>query len=192
VTYERKPSKVRPNLDNLEFWGAAEDFILETHFDRDLIKDVVRFPSDTERDPRSLEVGYSIYRFRRGDITAVVGFRDTQNPRIIYVYLHDPEDHTRGKGTKAGGGLPSKTPTSTSELQAWLRNQGCTITWERRSGAMKVTWHGEFVGNLHMTVHAQGNALKNQYHWFRKRVARVRTESRLRNDIELREKRKNE
>jgi hypothetical protein len=192
VTYGRKPRKVRPNLDNLEFWGAAEDFVQDTHFDRDLIKDVVRFPTDTSRDPRSLEVGYNIYRFRRGDITVVVGFRDVVNPKILYVYLHDPEDHTRGKGTQSGGGLPSKTPTSVTDLQTWLRNQGCVMSWESNAGALKVSWHGHFVGNLHLTTHTQGASLKNRYHWFRKRLSRVRTEAMLRDDIELREKRKHE
>lgn len=181
-----QPKPRKPNFEKLDFWGAAEDFIEETNFDRDLIKDVVRFPDDTSRDPRSMEVGYNIYRFRRGDITVCVGFRDPENPRIIYVYLHDPEDHTRGKGTRAGGGLPSKTPGSTQEMQAWLRKAGCKLEWDRRSATMKVTWEGHYVGRLHLTVHQQGNALKNQFHHFRKRLTSVKTETRLRDDIEKR------
>lgn len=193
MTYERKPAKVRPNMDNLSFWGAALDFIEETRFDQDLIIDVVRHPTESYRDPKSMEVGYNIYRFRRGDITVVVGFRDMENPKIIYIYLHDPEEHRKtAKGSRTGAGSGSKTPTTMNGLQTWLRNQGCVLSWEHKSGVMTVTWRGIYVGNLHSTPSGGNRSLKNMYHRLSRNLQRVKTEESLRQDIDIRERRSKE
>jgi hypothetical protein len=185
-----KPQRRKPNFDNLFFYGAAKDFMDEYRFDAELIKDVVKHPTDRSRDERSVEVGYNIWRFRRGDITVVVGFKDIENPMILFIYLHDPEDHTRGSsGSRTSGGPATKDPTSVRALQTWLQNQGCTIDWDRKSGGMTVSWKGDFVGNLHLTPHTSGASLKNQFHHFRRVLTRMKTEHVLRQDIDLREKR---
>ena len=185
-----KPQKRKPNLDNLEFYGAAKDFVAEYQFDEELLKDVVRHPTDRHRDERSSEVGYNIWHFRRGDITVVVGFKEIENPLILYVYLHDPEDHTRGSsGSRTSGGPATKDPTTVRALQTWLRDQGCVIGWDRKTGGMTVSWKDTFVGTLHMTPHTQGASLKNSFHHFRRVLARMKTEYMLNQDIDLREKR---
>lgn len=180
MTSDQNNTPRRPNLDNLEFLGRALDFVETYNFDRNLLRDVVRYPESREKDPHGAEVGYPIYRFRRGDITVVVGFRDLDEPHILHVWLHTPDDDN-AQGTKGGAGGPAtKTPHSVSQLRGWLMKEGCRL--EYKGSGQRITYDGIFVGTLHLTP-SDNRGIKNSYTHLRNKLAAIKAKQRLAQDI---------
>ena len=172
----------RPNLDNLDFLGRALDFIEMYDFDQELLKDVVRYPTTREKDPHANEVGYPIYRFRRGDITVVCGFKDPEHPHILHVFLHTPDepDNTPAKA----GGAGSKTPATLTQLRGWLSKEGCRLEWTGKG--QRVYYSDIFIGTIHGTYGLQ-TSIKNDYSRLRKKIAGIKAQESLRQDVMNRE-----
>lgn len=174
----------RPNLDNLDFLGRALDFIETYNFDQELLKDVVRYPTSREKDPHSNDVGYPIYRFRRGDITVTCGFRDPEHPHILHVVLHTPEDNESHFGNAPGGSGVSKTPTSLTQVRGWLQRQGCKL--EMTNTGQRVTYNEVFIGVLHQTM-KNPRQYMNFYTRAKNKIAAIKAQDALRQDVMDRE-----
>lgn len=181
MTESNTPETSKPNLDNLQIIGRALDFVEEYGFDPEMFYDVVRKPDTVpQRDPRALEVGYNIYRFRRGDITVVVGFMDMNAPAVMFVHLHTPEENEmhisyRHTGSAGEGG---KAPTTIRAIQHWLKTEGCALEFST-STAQRVTWNGIYVASLHLTPHNSGRALKNTYMSLRRKLDKIKTRAQI-------------
>lgn len=116
---------MRPSWTN-----DARAFVEIYHMDAWMVEDVVRAPTTVELDPHSNEVGYPVRRMRRGDITVVVGFRDPEDPTILFIHLDTPDNHTGSGGSiggRAGAGLG--VPGSVAEMLRALEGLGLQIRY---------------------------------------------------------------
>lgn len=104
----------------------AHDFMLIYGLDKELVLDVVRNPDREEMDPHSADVGYPIKKMRRGDIVVVVGYRDPDEPMILYVRLVNPDEPQYQKRSPRGASGSSLPPTR-AELIRRIQFQGYQI-----------------------------------------------------------------
>lgn len=166
-------AKIYLNRNNLRFLPRAQEFLDTYDFPEDLVRSVVMNPEQIERDPYSLEVGYPVIRMRRGDITAVVGVQDPNNPSVLYIYLHIPEDGVQRSGTKKGtaGSHKAKAPTSTRQLRSWLIENGCRLEpGGRHSSAY---YEDVYVGPVSNTP-SEYRSVLNSYHDLKKSLIRAK------------------
>jgi len=75
-------------------------------------------------DPHSTEAGHPIIRFKRGDVTVVVGFRDPKNPKVLSVFVTKPKEPQFKQRTATSSGQGSSLPTSVRELKIRMINFG--------------------------------------------------------------------
>lgn len=145
----------------------ALDFLEYFDFPKDIVIDVLRRPEEKTLDPSSEERGYPVYRFRRGDVTVVLGAKYSVLT-ILYVYLHTPEDGTRQHKSIGGAvGSGGKAPTSERQLVGWIKANGMTI---RMGGKHRQVYYGDvYLGSISSTAHAR--TYVNEYQKIRRRYA---------------------
>ena len=111
---------------------SADDFVDSVKLDRDLVEDVVRNPEQTSVDPRSNGVGHKILRLRRGDVVVCVGYREEDEPTIIFVHLSNPDESgfSAPRGSKSGVGIVgADIPASPQELIRRAQKLGLEVRW---------------------------------------------------------------
>lgn len=175
-------SKIRLNVSALVWLQRAEDFVATYSFPKDLLEDVVRDPDSVGIDPSSEGRDYKVLRFRRGDITVVVGLRDPDAPSVIHVWLHYPEEDftvPMGKISKPGSGGGERVPTNERQLKGYLMGQGCSLK-PAGSGHIAVFWGETRIGTIPSTGHTNGEAIKGYYSTLRKRLFSLRAQESLR------------
>lgn len=129
--------------------------------DQDAVESAVRHPERVEIRPESVTKGYPVLAFSRGDMQAVLGFRDQMKPAVIAAYWRPLLEHDRhivdrhgGGGAKKGPGLPTTVKASVKAL----RQRGFTIPdeWERATQPVEVCYDGQTLGK--MKVHLANKA----------------------------------
>lgn len=151
----------------------------------EMVFSVIRNPTARIMDPLTVEKGYPVYQFRRGDITVVCGFKDPSNPHVFFMYVHSMDETSKvntNAGTAKGPGSGSKVPKSIQQLKGWLMAQGCNLVNASNGGITKVYYHGAFVMNLHSTVHTQGGAnIANKFSDAKRKMAIFKAMESLKN-----------
>lgn len=174
--------RYKVNFDNLVYLPRAQDFLDTYDFPTDLVEAVVRNPTTRELDPYTHEVGYTVVRCKRGDITVVLGLQNLDEPAVLYIYLHTPdEDEHQQSGARAPAGAGTQAPKSQKALLSWLQSEGCTLRYNGR-GHYNVYLNDVLVGSVGGTVHK--TSLVNNYTWIRRRIAATRAKEELRGFVE--------
>ena len=110
------------------WYPDALSFIESYGVDPAIIEAAALHPWTVTDDPKGAEVGYPVKRLRRGDVEVVVGYRDEDEPAILYVRLHTPDDPTSGgRGSIKPQGRGSKIPTTLRGLKAEILQAGYSI-----------------------------------------------------------------
>lgn len=173
----RSKIPARINISDITFLGRALDFIELYDFPTEILLDCVRHPDEVAIDPHAMEVGYPILRFRRGDITVVLGLQRPQEPAITFVYLHVPNDDIpQHKGMGGAGGVGGKVPKSPQQLVGWAQAQGCQVAFNGR-GHWNISYNGVLLGSTGGTVHSR--SVMNDYSFLRKRLAAEKAKQNL-------------
>lgn len=150
------------NAKVISFLPRARDFLDDFDFPEDLVIEAVRHPSEIRWDPMVAEANYPILLLRRGDLSISVSLMDLNEPHVMYIHLHHPEENKHSQGAKStGGGGGGKTPHSPAEIQAWFRRNGCKLS--NAASGVKVTYEGHQVGIIHLTPHTRGNSPKSSF-----------------------------
>lgn len=131
--------KIRANMQNLTFQDEVLEFVDMYDFPVELIESVCWHPEEVTIDHTDQERDYLVLRFRRGDITVVIGLLDPNSPRALYVYLNTPDGHVQNSSApkKASGGSGSTSPKSVNGLLSWAQKNGFSIV-RSNSGHTKV------------------------------------------------------
>lgn len=82
--------------------------------------------SSQEVDPRTAEVGYPVRRFRRGDVTVVVGYRDSE-PTILFVHVHGRSHKHLAVRRADGRANASRAPKTWMQLRSRVVASGLRI-----------------------------------------------------------------
>lgn len=117
-----------PAFKSLRWLPEAESYADEWGLDQNDVESIVRSATQGTLDPRSNDAGYLIVRYRAGDVIVVVGYRETDHPMILSVYLHIPGNETIGGKKSAGSGAGSTLPRSYLELRKRIMAAGYKIT----------------------------------------------------------------
>ena len=105
---------------------AALAFIDEYGIPSEVVESAAEQPTSIGINEDSGRDGYLIKDHRRGDVTAVVGYRD-EKPSILYVRIHTPnDDFTSGAGNAPGSGT-SNTPKTWRGVRARIVADGFSI-----------------------------------------------------------------
>lgn len=102
----------------------AIDFAEFARLDYDLVEAAAMHPDVVQPDPYSRVVGYPVRRHRRGDLEAVIGYRDPDDPTIIFVRLIMPGDPRRGSIRGAGSQSGSSLPSTLRDLRGRIVRAG--------------------------------------------------------------------
>lgn len=106
---------------------AALAFIEEYGIPKEVVESAAEQPTSIGTNEDSGRDGYLIEDRRRGDVTAVVGYRESQ-PSILYVRIHTPEgEFSRGAGSTPGSGS-SSTPKTWRGVRSRIVAEGFVIT----------------------------------------------------------------
>lgn len=114
------------------------------------IEGAIRSPEFVEVRPETKGKGYPVFGFQRGDVRAILGFRDKSQPAIIAAYwttlmAHDTyrvERSGKAGGSKAATGLPSNPGASLKRL----RNLGADVVENGKTAAVK--YRGQELGQV--------------------------------------------
>lgn len=121
-------------------------------------------------DPHSGEAGHPIVRFRRGDVTVIVGLREKERPKVLSVFIHIPGwDTNKGTGNP-GTGAGTSLPTSNKQLRRWIIDFGYRIEASAHDRVLDKTT-GKFVMALPNTP-SDSRSLANTWRSFLKAHAR--------------------
>lgn len=121
--------------------------------DQDQVESAVRHPERVTIRPESTTKGYPVLGFHRGDMQAILGFRDQMKPAVIAAYwqpigLADGYhvDRHGGGGAKKSSGLPTTVRASVKAL----RQRGFEIPeeWERATQPVEVCYQGQTLGKM--------------------------------------------
>jgi hypothetical protein len=104
---------------------AALAFIDEYGIPPEVVESAAARPTTIGLNEDSGRDGYLIKDHRRGDVTAIVGYRDDQ-PSILYVRIHTHLDFSRGTTDTAGSGS-SNTPKTMRGVRARIVAEGFSI-----------------------------------------------------------------
>lgn len=150
----------------------AVDFIETYGVPPEIAEAAAEHPTSVTLDPRSSEVGYPVEARRRGDVTAIVGYRDPAAPTILYVRVHLPdEQHASGTGG-GNGGSGSVAPRTMRGLRARIVADGFRI--EAGGRHLRVlTPEGEYLMSLPVTP-SDHRAVPNGWAGYRKARDRYR------------------
>ena len=122
----------------------------------DLVVSSVRNPNYVEiAGLETQEKGYPVLRFFRGDITTVVGLRESQYPRIIATYaisllMHDIHRTNAERGSGGGGARKSSgLPSTPAAVQKRLSGMGATLVYdELRDKTATVLYREQQLGKI--------------------------------------------
>jgi hypothetical protein len=165
------------DASEIVFLPAALDFIDTYNFPRDLVEAAVRYPDELGMDPHAEDVDYPVLRVRRGDLILSVGLLDLSSPCVMYIHLYSEDIDRMRKNThkKAGvAGKASDAPKTPSEEQSWFTSRGCIIT--KSANGLKVTYHGRYVGTIHLTGHQGGKSFRSAFEMNLNSLYRIKEE----------------
>jgi hypothetical protein len=106
------------------WFPEALAFIDEWGIPDEVVEAAADNPMHVTMNAMARSKGYPVEDRRRGDITAVVGLRETE-PSILYVRCHLPLDSF--SGTSVPGGGTSSLPRSMRGLRSMIVQAGYTI-----------------------------------------------------------------
>lgn len=137
----------------LDWQPAALDVAYQFGLNEDAIEAIVRKPETVTVDPSNATRAWTVLRYRRGDVSVVVGFPEDMPPRIWGVYLTLPMEGTgekRGTQGANGGGGGSEVPKTMRGLRRRIVESGLVI---RPGGSHDrvETEDGQFVAALPIT-----------------------------------------
>jgi hypothetical protein len=94
--------------------------------DQEMVEAAADHPTQITDDPTAVAAGYPIKRHRRGDLEVCVGYKNPEEPTIIYVRMHLPLDGSSGSPT--GGGAvkkaAAKAPNGLRQFKDWVHDAG--------------------------------------------------------------------
>ena len=117
----------------------------------DEVETAIRKPGRIEIRPETKEKGYPVFAFQRGDVRAILGFRDRAKPSVIACYwttlLANDEyrvNRSGGGGSKTMSGLPTNPGASVKRL----RSLGAKIEEAANGKTAVVTYRGQELGQI--------------------------------------------
>jgi hypothetical protein len=121
--------------------------------DLDMLESIVRQPERCEIDPSSGTRKYAMLKYWRGDVLAVVGFREPIVPMIVAAYVNNISlaQYLRKDGSGGGGSRKAQgVPTRPDLLVKRLRALGADIDWTELDTAdtVEVFYNKESMGKI--------------------------------------------
>lgn len=105
----------------------ALEFAEIYHLDKRLVEDAVRSPTSEEDDPYHEGADYPVKRVKRGDLSVTVGWREPNDPMILFIHLTLPGEQGRQRRS-VGGTQGSSLPPTIPELHRRIVALGYSIT----------------------------------------------------------------
>lgn len=145
----------------------------------EIVEAAASHPTHTELDPHSTETGWDILRCRRGDIVAVVGYREPTSPVILHcsVVLPFANSLPRQRTNAAGSGGGSTEPTSMRQLRHQIVARGFVVKAGGRHDRVE-SRDGEFLCALPISP-SDARSIPNAWHTFLRAVEIWRTQQRV-------------
>jgi hypothetical protein len=119
--------------------------------DFDLVDSVIRNPQEVSVRPETVTKGYPVLKFARGDIQAIMGFKDPQLPMCIAVYFTHRLDH-EDRHTRSGG-EQMRPPSTGSALLRHLKGMGAEIKKNDARETARVTYKNQSLGQVSTRDH---------------------------------------
>lgn len=123
--------------------------------DQDQCAAAIRQPQRVEIRPESKSKGYPVLAFIRGDMRAILGFRNRNEPAVIAAYWlalmqHDTHrvDHVGGGGAKREAGSTTGVPTNPKTLMRRLRSLGAQVVEDAHGEKASVKYAGQDLGKV--------------------------------------------
>lgn len=117
----------------------------------DEVETAIRKPERIEIRPETKAKGYPVFAFQRGDVRAILGFRDRAKPSVIACYwttllANDTYrvERTGGGGSRTMSGLPSNPGASMKRL----RQLGATVAPASNGKTAVVSYGGQELGQI--------------------------------------------
>lgn len=145
--------------------------------DLELVEAACRQPHRVEVAPETAEKKYPVMKYYRGDVLAVVGFRDLQMPKIIAAYTAglNLADNRTG-GTRGGGGARKATglPRNTKQLVDRLKQIGAVLTEDSTGKTHAVKFWDEELGQVQTGPGTDRQSVESSFQRMARKIEAVR------------------
>lgn len=145
--------------------------------DLDLVETACRAPHRVEVAPETATKKYPVIKYYRGDVLAVVGFRDLQMPKIIAAYTAGLNlADNRGGGARGGGGSrrSSGLPKTVSQLLTRLGGIGVELIDDADGKTHTVKYWGEDLGQIPTATHTDKATVESSYQRINRKVEAIK------------------
>ena len=116
-----------PEYSSISWNDQALEYAGEFGLNPKDVETIVRTSSKGELDPYTHKVGHLVVKYRAGDVTVVVGYREKQHPRILWVRVNTGADDFKYHSSP-GGVSGSTLPRSDRDLRRRIMEKGYKIT----------------------------------------------------------------
>lgn len=173
------PTNVHVIPDEWEWDSLAVEYADMFGIPYEIVESAAAHPTYSVMDPHSAEVGWEIRRNRRGDVVAIVGYRDPAHPVILHCHIITPQTPRRSSlaGVSGGGGSGTDRPKSWRAIRQEIVRRGYQIRPGGKHDRVE-TPEGRFLMSLPTSAGDQ-RTLVNVWAEFRRRTIETEIRDRV-------------
>lgn len=151
--------------------------------DLEMAESVARNPSHVVIAPETYEKKYPVLRFRRGDLMAVVGFKQPRTPMMIAVYVDAllmPDDSKPQRMSGTGGGGARKrqgVPTRPTMLLKALKELGATLEIDVDKQRATVKFKDQDLGQVEIADTVSKETVETSYQRMQRKIHAIQARS---------------
>lgn len=143
----------------------------------EIVEAAAAHPTTSTLDPHSADAGWEIRRHRRGDVVAIVGYRDPARPVILHCRVITPGEPYRGHRSNAGSGGGSNDPKSWRQFRMQVIREGFRIVPGGKHDRIEAP-NGDFITSIPLSA-SDIRAVPNKWHEYVNRANAWRTRQRV-------------